>query len=241
MRSIVSHFEECVVSQAPVITIDGPSGTGKGTLAARLAAHLSFHLLDSGAFYRALAWVALQRGVAADDLDGLIQMMADTVFEPRKSSVTEAPQIWYQGANIGAFLRSEAVGVMASRLAVLPEVRAYLLRYQRLMQQPPGLVADGRDMGSVVFPNAMVKIFLDASDVVRAERRYHQLKALGIDASLHQIHDDLVKRDQRDTERRHSPMKPTDDMILIDSSATTADAVFELVLAKLPRALVDSY
>lgn len=221
----------------PVITIDGPSGTGKGTIAALLAEKLGFHLLDSGALYRALAWAVLHKKINPEEGPELSAMLDEVDLELRAGSPTEAPEIWCEGQDISQVIREEAVGNMASKIAALPIIREHLLKYQRMMRHEPGLIADGRDMGSVVFPDADVKFYLDASAEIRAERRFNQLKEKGIDASLRDIHEDLVERDYRDEHRAISPMKAMPDMIRIDTSSLDIETVYEEVMGKLRERL----
>lgn len=221
----------------PVITIDGPSGTGKGTVAALLAEKLGFHLLDSGALYRALAWAVLEKQIDPNDLSAM-SVLAETLdLELHPNAPTEAPQIWYEGHDISEAIREEPVGNMASKIAAIPVVREHLLKYQRMMRQKPGLIADGRDMGSVVFPDATVKFYLYATPEIRAERRYKQLKEKGISVSLRDIQEDLASRDYRDEHRKISPMKALPDMIRIDTSDLDINAVFERVMAELQAQL----
>lgn len=221
----------------PVITIDGPSGTGKGTLASLLADHLQWHMLDSGALYRALAWAVLERSVDPSDEVSLKNMLDDVELELIAESPTEAPKIICDGQNINDQIREEAVGNMASKIAAIPLIRDHLMRYQRMMRQAPGLIADGRDMGSVVFPDANVKFYLEASPEVRAKRRYNQLKEKGISVSLPSIREDLDSRDYRDEHRSISPMKAESDMIRIDTSDLDIEQVLERVLGELRKQL----
>jgi len=200
------------MQNTPVITIDGPSGVGKGTLAQYLTCKTGFHLLDSGAIYRALAYGAVKKGLALDDLPGLVKL-AETLPVAFK-----ATSILYEGVDVTSKVRTEEVAGVASTVAVIPEVRAALLQRQKDFAQAPGLIADGRDMGTVVFPNSPVKLYLTASAEVRAERRVKQLKNQGVDANITQITQDIKERDERDTGRKTAPLRPADDAIVIDTS-----------------------
>jgi cytidylate kinase len=209
---------------APVIAIDGPSGSGKGTVAAAIAEHLGWRLLDSGALYRVLADAALQRGVDLDDATALAALATD--LEIRFSG--EAVVV--DGVDRTLAIRTEAVSAAASRVAAHEAVRAAMLDLQRAQRQWPGLVADGRDMGTVVFPDAALKVFLDASLEARAERRYIQLKNKGLAVSVSDLLATLEERDRRDRGRAVAPLRPADDAVLIDSTALTVDAVVARVL-----------
>lgn len=197
---------------APVVTIDGPSGVGKGTISQYLTCKTGFHLLDSGAIYRALAYGAVKNALALDDIEGLSKLAERLPVEFKATSII------YGGEDVTAKVRTEEVAGIASQVAAIPEVRAALLQRQKAFSQPPGLIADGRDMGSVVFPDAELKIFLTASAEVRAERRVKQLKNQGVDASIARITQDIKERDERDLTRSASPLRPADDAIIIDTS-----------------------
>lgn len=216
-------------NDVPIITIDGPSGTGKGTISHRLASYLNWHFLDSGAIYRVLALAAVKQSIGFNDIDQLVVLAnhLDLRFEidPGQSS-----HIFLDGQNISADIRTEECGQNASKIAVIPEVREALLGRQRAFAVPPGLVTDGRDMGTVVFPNAKLKIYLDASLEERAKRRFLQLKESGNNASLAQVVDELIKRDARDSARVHSPLRPAADAVLIDTTGLTVVQVFNNVL-----------
>lgn len=207
----------------PIITIDGPSGTGKGTLAARLTRALGWHLLDSGALYRVVAYQALRRGIALDAVSDLGSMATELPLEFRE--VDKQVQIWLNGSDVTNEIRAEAVGNGASVVAALPLVRNVLLVRQREFLQAPGLIADGRDMGTVVFPGAKLKIFLTASPEVRAERRYKQLKQKGIGVNLARLSEDIEARDRRDERREVSPLQPASDAIILDTTALDIAAV----------------
>jgi len=207
----------------PVITIDGPSGVGKGAVSAALADALGWHLLDSGAVYRAVAWVALDQGIASTDEAQLVAVCEDMdlKFESSGSDIA----VLIDGVSVGEQLRSESVGQMASKVAAIPAVRRALLDLQYDFRQPPGLIADGRDMGTVVFPDAQVKIFLTASPRERATRRFNQLKEKGEDVILSRLFSEIAERDRRDRERAVSPTVPADDAKTIDSTDMGLDQV----------------
>lgn len=211
----------------PVVAIDGPSGSGKGTLARRIATRLGFHLLDSGAIYRLTALAAAQSGVALDAAE--VVTLAETLdarFEADGS-------IYLSGICVDGILRTEQTGAMASQIAARPEVRTALFDRQKAFARLPGLVADGRDMGTVVFPEALAKIFLDASAEVRAQRRYNQLIENGFDAKLPALIAEIRERDQRDRTRAVAPLVPAADALVIDSSALSIEAVEAQVMAHL--------
>jgi cytidylate kinase len=210
------------MSQAPVIAIDGPSASGKGTIASRVARRLGFHYLESGALYRVLALIALREGVTDEMRLAAFAAEMDVVFDDGEvvlgdEAVTEK-------------VRSEPVGNRASEVARVPAVRQALLRRQRAFRRPPGLVADGRDMATVVFPDAELKVFLTASPEIRAERRYKQLIEKGIDANLRALSRDLRDRDERDAKRAVAPLVPAPDSQVLDSSALSIDEVAERIV-----------
>lgn len=211
---------------APVITIDGPSGSGKGTISQCLARQLGWHLLDSGALYRLLALAVQRHAIEPSSLRDLIPLVARLDVEFRADADGEGSKVLLQGEEVSTTIRREEYGQMASRLAVLPAVRQALLGCQRAFLKPPGLVADGRDMGSVVFPAAKVKVFLTASCEERAKRRYKQLKEQGIDVSFTKILDSLAQRDRRDSERGVAPMVPAADAVVLD---TTGLSIMQVV------------
>jgi len=220
-----------MTESVPVLTIDGPSGAGKGTVSRLIAKRLGWHFLDSGAIYRALAWAVQSRGVSLDDEDAVVQVAADMRLE---FYCNDKVQLWVDDEDLTDQLYTEACGRVASKIAALPEVRQTLLKKQRAFKQPPGLVADGRDMGTVVFPDAPYKVFLDASLEERAGRRFLQLKAQGLDVTLDQIIKDLEQRDRRDRERKDAPLVPAEDAVIIDSSQLSVEEVTEKILALLP-------
>ena len=213
---------------SPVITVDGPSGTGKGTLCGRISRWLGWNLLDSGALYRILALLAQRANVPVTDADGVAALVRERFPEVRFACADEDEpvSVIMDGVDVGARIRLEDCGNAASALAAHGAVRAAILAWQRSFQRPPGLVADGRDMGTVVFPDAELKVFLTANPVQRAKRRYKQLKAKGIDVRLHDLVEAIAERDRRDTQRRHSPLKPAEEAIVIDTSACGRDEVF---------------
>ncbi len=208
--------------QAPVIAIDGPSGSGKGTLSRLLARELGWHYLDSGALYRLLGVAIQRRGIAPDDLPGVIATASDMAIEFIDNDAGE-PAVLLDGEDVGAELRTEQSGAMASRLAAIPEVREALLARQRGFRQPPGLVADGRDMGTTVFPDAELKLFLTASLEERVNRRYKQLKEKGFEISIDNLFQEISARDQRDANRAVSPLRPADDAVVVDCSSMSID------------------
>jgi len=213
----------------PVISIDGPSGSGKGTIARQVAQALGWHLLDSGALYRLVAVAA----DAAGQIDASEQELAQIAagLEVRFGTNEEGKeQIWLAGEEVSGRVRAEECGLMASKIAALPEVRRALLQLQRDFRIAPGLVADGRDMGSMVFPDSVLKVFLTASADERAKRRYKQLKDKGIDVSLPALSRDIEDRDRRDCERQVAPLRPADDARMLDSSNLTIDAVTQMIL-----------
>lgn len=217
----------------PVITVDGPSGVGKGTLAQYLTQKTRFHLLDSGAIYRALAFGAVKNNLPLDDIPGLVKLAEALPVE------FIATSILYEGEDVTNQVRTEEVAAVASTVAVIPEVRAALMARQKAFATPPGLIADGRDMGTVVFPNADLKLYLTASAEIRAERRVNQLKNQGVSANIAQITRDIKERDDRDLNRKTAPLKPADDAIILDTTTLCIDEVCQKVEALLlERALL---
>ncbi len=212
----------------PVLTIDGPSGAGKGTVSRLLAKQLGWHYLDSGAIYRALALEITEKDIEHGSISDIVEaaLAMHLSFECDKEFT-----VLLNGQNITDLLGLESTGNSASKIAVIPEIRAALLKKQHDFKQAPGLVADGRDMGTVVFPDAKYKVFLTASASERAERRYKQLKLKGIDANLSTITTDIQERDQRDSERQFAPLVPAADAVYIDSSTMSIQAVIAEVLS----------
>ncbi len=207
----------------PVIAIDGPSASGKGTLASRVAESLGFHYLESGALYRLVALASMRAGISESDEEPLAGLSA------RLDARFSAGGIFLSGEDVTEALRGEDIGNLASSVARLPRVRAALLERQREYRQAPGLVADGRDMGTVVFPDAVLKVFLTASVQVRAERRYKQLIDKGIGANLASLSRDLAERDERDTKRAAAPLVPAPDAVQLDSSDLSVEEVVRQV------------
>ena len=218
---------------APVITIDGPSGSGKGTVAGILAKRLGWNLLDSGALYRLLAFAAGNHGVALDNEALLEKLAAHLDVQFIGATDGKPARIILEGDDVTHAIRSEAVAAGASKVAALPAVRDALLQRQRAFQELPGLVADGRDMGTVVFPDAPLKVFLTASAEERARRRYLQLKAKGDDVSLSGLLDEIRARDERDTQRAIAPLKPAADAIQLDSTELSIDQVLEKIMSEI--------
>ena len=210
------------MGQAPVVAIDGPAGVGKGTLAKKLAQMFEFNYLDSGAVYRALSVKALKEGVQLDNLTKLVELASQLSLEFPQEKNFEAH---IDGENIDASLRSEECSSYASQVAAISEVRAELLALQRRFQAAPGLVGDGRDLGTVVFPQAEVKIFLDASCEERAQRRYNQLIDQGISANFDHLFDSIRARDERDRTRSTAPLVAAEDAMVIDSTKMSIETV----------------
>ncbi|NGP54612.1 (d)CMP kinase [Thioalkalivibrio sp. XN8] len=214
---------------APVLAVDGPGGAGKGTICRAVAARLDWHLLDSGALYRLVAAAAARAGVALDDEAGLAGLARDLPVR------FEGEQVWLGDEEVSEEIRSEACGDRASQVAALPGVRTALVGLQREFRRAPGLVADGRDMGTVIFPDAELKVFLTASAEERARRRYKQLKEKGFDVNLPALSAEVAARDRRDAERAVAPLRPAVDAVVVDSTALDIEAVIERVLQELKR------
>lgn len=218
----------------PVITIDGASGTGKGTVSQLLAANLGWNFLDSGALYRVLALAAQKHSVALDN-EKALEVLGEYLDVQFIASPDKSPKIILESEDITNTIRTEEVGNMASIVAALPAVRASLLSRQRAFREAPGLVTDGRDMGTVVFPDAEHKFFLTASPEIRAERRYKQLKQQGLDVNLGSLLEELRQRDKRDSERAIAPLKPAEDAIIIDTDHLSVQQVVEKILEEISR------
>lgn len=216
------------MSNVNLITIDGPSGSGKGTVCHILAKKLNWHLLDSGALYRILAFAALQEKIDLDDQKRLAELALNLEVSFVSNGV--GVDTLLAGENVGDKLRTETVGQAASQVASIQVVRDALLARQKAFCQAPGLIADGRDMGTVVFPDAPVKVFLDASAEERAQRRFNQLQDKGFNVSIAQILSEIKERDFRDRNRAVAPLRPADDALVIDSTSLTIDEVVNQVL-----------
>ena len=201
----------------PVLTIDGPSGSGKGTVSRRVADALRWHLLDSGALYRVLAHAAHAAGIATAE-SGELSRLARTMPVAFTRTADGEERVLLAGRDVTCAMRTEECGSRASEIAVLPAVREGLKALQRDFRRPPGLVADGRDMGTVIFPDAALKIFLTASVEERAQRRYKQLKEKGLNATLHSLFQDITARDERDQKRAVSPLQPAPDAVVLDTT-----------------------
>jgi CMP/dCMP kinase len=210
--------------QTPVITIDGPTASGKGTVAALVAAHLGFHLLDSGALYRLAALASVRYNVSADDADALAKLV-DELHITFREGLSQL-----DGVDVSSEIRAEEIGQRASAIAVHAPVRAALVARQRAFRKEPGLVADGRDMGTVIFQDAALKVFLTATVEARATRRYKQLIQKGFSANMDDLLRDLRERDERDSQRTAAPLKPAADARLLDTSALSVDQAVEQVV-----------
>ena len=223
----------------PVICLDGPSGVGKGTICLAIAKKLGWHILDSGSLYRITA-LQVSRTFADAEISSLDVMQLADIAENLSVDYVEKNDelvISLAGENITDLIRNEAIGSKASQIAAITEVRTALLARQRAFLQPPGLVADGRDMGTVVFPQAVLKIYLTASAEERAQRRYKQLKDKGIDANLSRLVEELRLRDDRDMNRKTAPLKPASDAIIIDTTPLSIEQVIETVMYQVEQGI----
>jgi len=220
---------EPIAADVPVIAIDGPGGSGKGTVTTRLASHLGWHFLDSGALYRLTALSVMKRKVSLNNETALGELAADLDIRFETNGIEVIS--WLDGENVSDRLRNEETGVLASKIAVIPAVRAALTGRQRRFRQPPGLVADGRDMGTVIFPDAKLKIFLTASSEIRAQRRYKQLKEKGESVNLTRLFKEIKARDLRDQSRSVAPLRPAEDAVIIDSSELSIEEVLNRIIS----------
>ncbi|EGQ7759678.1 cytidylate kinase [Vibrio vulnificus] len=224
-------------SQTPVVTVDGPSGAGKGTLCMLLSKKLGFQLLDSGAIYRVLALAAIHHGVDTESEDALVPLA--THLDVQFVAEGDLVKVILEGEDVSKELRKEETGMAASKVAALPRVREALLRRQRAFEAAPGLVADGRDMGTVVFPNAKAKIFLDASAEERAHRRLKQLQDKGLDVKFDDLLSEIQERDDRDRNRPVAPLRPAEDALVLDSTSMSIDEVVEKALQYIESKLAE--
>ncbi len=221
----------------PVITVDGPSGSGKGTVCRLLADKLGWDVLDSGAIYRVLSLAALHHQIALDNEEGLVPLAANLDVQFLVDSQTNAGKVILEGEDVTTTIRNEEVGAAASKVAALPRVREALLRRQRAFRTENGLIADGRDMGTVVFQDAPLKIYLTASAEERARRRFVELNTRGLDVTLSGLLQDIQARDERDMNRTVAPLVPAEDAIEIDTSDLNAQQVFDKVITLLDIAI----
>jgi cytidylate kinase len=223
------------MSAVPVITVDGPSGSGKGTISRQIAHQLKWHFLDSGALYRLVALGALKKGIGLDQEKELAEFARELDIRFESEDPAQEPSIYLENQEVTDEIRTESCGNAASKVAALSAVREALLQRQHDFRQPPGLVADGRDMGTTVFPDATLKIFLTASAQERAKRRHKQLKDKGIDVNLAALVKDITERDERDGSRASSPLRPADDAFVLDTSTVG----IEEVMAKVNELIVE--
>jgi len=221
-------------SVAPVLTVDGPSGSGKGTVGVRIARELGWHFLDSGALYRLVGLAATRAGVPFSAGAALARLAGQMDVSFRLTDAGEV-RVLLDGAGVSDEIRTEVAGDWASQVAAMPEVRTALLARQRDFRRPPGLVADGRDMGTTVFPQATLKIYLTASPEIRAQRRYKQLMDKGFDVNLPRLLDEIRSRDARDAGREASPLKPAADAVIIDTSEISIDEVVTRIRSLLQQ------
>jgi CMP/dCMP kinase len=219
-----------MIPAAPVITLDGPSGAGKGTVSRLLAEALDWRFLDSGALYRLVALAARKRALAMDDEAGVIEIAGNLDVRFETVPGVETVRVWLGDQEVSYAIRTESCADDASRIAAIAGVRRRLLARQRAFRGPPGLVADGRDMGTVVFPDAAIKFFLTATPKERAQRRYKQLKEKGIDVNLRNLLEEIARRDQRDQAREVAPLRPAEDALVVDTTGQPVAAVLQCVV-----------
>lgn len=224
-------------NDSPVITVDGPSGVGKGTVSFLLAQMMGWHLLESGTLYRVLALAAKQRSISLDDEDGLSYLASylDVCFKTPKKG--ERARVILEGQDCTDVICTESIGSQASQVSQFDKVRSALLKRQRDFDQPPGLIAEGRDMGTVVFPNASIRFFLVASVEERAKRRFKQLKEKGINVKMDDLKQEIAERDERDTNRAAAPLKPADDAIMIDTTGLSVEEVIFRMQAEISQVM----
>jgi len=223
------NTSDTIAADVPVITVDGPGGSGKGTVTTRLASYLGWHFLDSGALYRLTALSVMKRQVSLNNETALGELAADLDIRFETNGIEVIS--WLDGENVSDRLRNEETGVLASKIAVIPAVRTALTGRQRRFRQPPGLVADGRDMGTVIFPDAKLKVFLTASAEIRAQRRYKQLKDKGESVNLTRLFKEIKARDLRDQSRKVAPLRPAENAVIIDSTELSIDEVFNRIVS----------
>ncbi|MGD8908013.1 MAG: (d)CMP kinase [Chromatiales bacterium] len=223
------------MSDVPIITVDGPSGSGKGTVSQRVADTLGWHLLDSGAIYRVLGLLASRSGIEHENVDKLVELAENMPLS------FDGERVLLDCEEVTDAIRTERAGNQASKVASIPRVREALLTWQRNYARPPGLVADGRDMGTVVFPLAQVKIFLTASPVERAKRRYKQLKEKGLGVNLPDLIEEIRERDERDSRRAVAPLMASASALQLDSTDLTIDEVYDQVMRKVLETFTGLY
>jgi cytidylate kinase len=223
------NTSDTIAADVPVITVDGPGGSGKGTVTTRLASYLGWHFLDSGALYRLTALSVMKRQVSLNNETALGELAADLDIRFETNGIEVIS--WLDGENVSDRLRNEETGVLASKIAVIPAVSTALTGRQRRFRQPPGLVADGRDMGTVIFPDAKLKVFLTASAEIRAQRRYKQLKDKGESVNLTRLFKEIKARDLRDQSRAVAPLRPAEDAVIIDSTELSIEEVLNRIIS----------